>query len=98
MAEFLFTSPQELASTTILGGNVDTDKFLFCNTELEIGVYLTAPLFGLLTTSSGVVAIPGIYTGEVTANFTMTIVSLGNNSGMLIGDSGGWFFRRRKHR
>jgi hypothetical protein len=28
MAEFLFTSPQELASTTILGGNVDTDKYL----------------------------------------------------------------------
>lgn len=36
MAELLFITPQEMTSSTILSGNTDTDKFLFCilNTQL----------------------------------------------------------------
>ena len=36
MAEFLFITPQELKSTTILGGNVDQDKFLFSIANVQI--------------------------------------------------------------
>ena len=38
MAEFLFVTPQEIAKTTILGGNVDIDKYVFCiaNTQITI--------------------------------------------------------------
>ena len=38
MAEFLFITPEEIASTTIMGGNVDVDKYLFCiaNTQLTV--------------------------------------------------------------
>lgn len=36
MAELLFITPQEMTSSTILSGNTDTDKYLFCilNTQL----------------------------------------------------------------
>ena len=36
MAELLFITPLEMTSSTILSGNTDTDKFLFCilNTQL----------------------------------------------------------------
>ena len=34
--EFLFITPQELKSTTILGGNVDKDKFLFSIANTQI--------------------------------------------------------------
>ena len=36
MAELLFVTPQEMTSSTILSGNTDTDKYLFCilNTQL----------------------------------------------------------------
>ena len=36
MAEFLFITPQEMASTTILGGNVDIDKYLFCIANVQL--------------------------------------------------------------
>ena len=36
MAEFLFITPEELKSTTILGGNVDPDKFLFSIANTQI--------------------------------------------------------------
>lgn len=38
MAELLFISPSELTETTILGGNVDIDKYTFCilNTQLSV--------------------------------------------------------------
>lgn len=36
MAEFLFITPQEMASTTILGGNVDVDKYLFCIANVQL--------------------------------------------------------------
>lgn len=36
MAELLFVTPKEMTSSTILSGNTDTDKYLFCilNTQL----------------------------------------------------------------
>ena len=34
--EYLFITPQELKSTTILGGNVDKDKFLFSIANTQI--------------------------------------------------------------
>ncbi len=38
MAELLFITPQEMTSSTILSGNTDTDKYLFCisNTQLSV--------------------------------------------------------------
>ena len=36
MATLLFISPQELASTTILGGNVDIDKYQFTIEQTQI--------------------------------------------------------------
>jgi len=36
MAEFLFITPQEMTSTTILGGNVDIDKYLFCIANVQL--------------------------------------------------------------
>lgn len=44
MAELLFTSPEELAETTILGGNVDIDKYTF--TILSTQVRVIEPLLG----------------------------------------------------
>jgi len=46
MAEFLFITPQEMTSTTILGGNVDIDKYLFCIAQTQIRVI--EPLLGTL--------------------------------------------------
>lgn len=42
--ELLFTSPSELAETTILGGNVDIDKFTF--TILSTQLRVIEPLLG----------------------------------------------------
>lgn len=44
MAEFLFITPQEMASTTVLGGNVDIDKYIFCIANVQLTVI--EPLLG----------------------------------------------------
>lgn len=44
MAEFLFISPQDITNTTILGGNVDVDKYLFSIANTQITVI--EPLLG----------------------------------------------------
>ena len=44
MAEFLFIQPSEIASTTIMGGNVDVDKYIFCVADTQISVI--EPLLG----------------------------------------------------
>ena len=44
MAELLFTSPSELAETTILGANVDIDKYTF--TILSVQLSVIEPLLG----------------------------------------------------
>jgi len=36
MAEYLFITPTDLKSTTVLGGNVDEDKYLFCVADIQI--------------------------------------------------------------
>ena len=46
MAELLFITPQEMTDTTIIGGNVDVDKYTMCilNTQLRV----IEPLLGSL--------------------------------------------------
>lgn len=44
MAELLFITPQEITQTTIIGGNVDTDKYQMC--ILETQVRIIEPLLG----------------------------------------------------
>lgn len=44
MAELLFLTPQEMTQTTIIGGNVDTDKYQMC--ILETQVRIIEPLLG----------------------------------------------------
>ena len=36
MAELLFITPQEASSSTILSGNIDIDKFLFCIANVQL--------------------------------------------------------------
>jgi len=33
--EILFITPQEMTSTTIMGGNVDVDKYVFCISDVQ---------------------------------------------------------------
>jgi len=44
MANFLFTSPTELKSTTIIGGNTDQDKYIYIISDVQETVIL--PLLG----------------------------------------------------
>lgn len=44
MAELLFITPQEMTSSTILSGNTDTDKYLFC--VLQAQITTIEPLLG----------------------------------------------------
>lgn len=44
MAELLFITPQEMTSSTILSGNTDTDKYLFC--ILNVQLTTIEPLLG----------------------------------------------------
>jgi hypothetical protein len=64
MAEFLFITPQELASTTILGGNVDTDKFLFCIANVQVTVIeplLGTELYDKILTEAEADTLTGLY-------------------------------------
>jgi hypothetical protein len=42
--EILFLTPQEISKTTIMGGNVDLDKYTFCIAETQVKVI--EPLLG----------------------------------------------------
>jgi hypothetical protein len=44
MAELLFIRPEEITATTVLGGNVDIDNYLFCVSKAQRTVIL--PLLG----------------------------------------------------
>jgi len=46
MAEFLFVTPEEMASTTVLGGNVDVDKYIPCVASVQLTII--EPLLGTL--------------------------------------------------
>lgn len=64
MAELLFITPQEMTSSTILSGNTDTDKFLFCilNTQLTtIEPLLGSELYDKIKTDKENNALTGLY-------------------------------------
>ncbi len=44
MAELLFIEPSEMTATTILGGNVDIDKYVFCIANVQLTII--EPLLG----------------------------------------------------
>ena len=44
MAEYLFIQPEEIVSTTVMGGNVDLDKYVFCIADTQLSVI--EPLLG----------------------------------------------------
>ena len=44
MADFLFISPTEIKQTTVVGGNVDDDRFVFIISDVQNTVIL--PLLG----------------------------------------------------
>ena len=44
--ELLFITPEQMTSSTILSGNIDTDKYLFCIADAQISVI--EPLLGSL--------------------------------------------------
>ena len=44
MAEKLFITPAEMSATTILGGNVDIDSYIWCIAEAQISII--EPLLG----------------------------------------------------
>lgn len=46
MAELLFIQPNEITQTTVLGGNVDIDKYQFCVINAQVSVI--EPLLGTL--------------------------------------------------
>ena len=46
MAEILFIQPDDMTKTTVLGGNVDIDKYIFCIANAQISVI--EPLLGTL--------------------------------------------------
>lgn len=46
MAELLFITPAEMTSSTILSGNTDTDKYLFCIANVQLTTI--EPLLGSL--------------------------------------------------
>ena len=46
MAELLFLRPDEMTATTVLGGNVDIDRYVFCVANIQVTVI--EPLLGTI--------------------------------------------------
>jgi hypothetical protein len=64
MADFLFIQPSEISSTTIMGGNVDVDKFLFSIAETQISVIeplLGSELYDLILAGAEANTLTGLY-------------------------------------
>ena len=64
MAELLFITPQEMTSSTILSGNTDTDKYLFCilNTQLTtIEPLLGTTLYDKIISDKEGAGLTGLY-------------------------------------
>tara|TARA_R110000772_G_scaffold36098_4_gene86645 strand:+ start:4970 stop:5497 length:528 start_codon:yes stop_codon:yes gene_type:complete len=64
MAEFLFIQPSEIASTTIMGGNVDIDKYIFCVADTQISVIeplLGTELYDVIVTGATAGNLAGLY-------------------------------------
>lgn len=64
MAEVLLINPSEMTSETILGGNVDVDKYAFCIADTQVS--LIEPLLGteLYDKMIADYAVPLTYTGD----------------------------------
>lgn len=64
MADFLFIKPLELAQSTILGGNVDIDKYSFCILNVQITVIerlLGTELYDKIYLEASTGALTGLY-------------------------------------
>ena len=64
MATKLFISPQQIKQTTIMGGNVDVDKFNFCIESTQIQVIeplLGTELFDKIVTDFTADTLSGLY-------------------------------------
>ena len=64
MAELLFITPQEMTSSTILSGNTDTDKFLFCIANVQLTTIeplLGSELYDKIITDKTANALSGLY-------------------------------------
>jgi hypothetical protein len=64
MAELLFVTPQEMTNSTILSGNTDTDKYLFCilNTQLTtIEPLLGSELYDKIISDIEAETLTGLY-------------------------------------
>ena len=75
MAELLFVTPQEMTSSTILSGNTDTDKYLFCilNTQLTtIEPLLGSELYDKIISDIEAETLTGLYL-ELYADFIKPI-------------------------
>ena len=64
MAEFLFIQPSEITSTTIMGGNVDIDKYIFCVADTQISVIepmLGTELYDKIVADASTDSLTGLY-------------------------------------
>jgi len=64
MAEFLFITPQEITSTTVMGGNVDPQKYTFCIANTQVTVIeplLGTELYDKIKTEAEANTLTGLY-------------------------------------
>jgi hypothetical protein len=64
MAELLFITPEEMTKSTILSGNTDTDKYIFCIADAQISVIeplLGSILYDKIKTDIEGVGLSGLY-------------------------------------
>jgi len=76
MAELLFITPQEMTSSTILSGNTDTDKFLFCIANVQLTTIeplLGSELYDKIITDKTANTLSGLYL-ELYTDFIKPIV------------------------
>ena len=75
MAELLFITPYEMTSSTILSGNTDTDKYLFCILQAQITTIeplLGTELYDKIKTDIEAETLAGLYL-ELYADFIKPI-------------------------
>ena len=64
MADFLFITPEEITSTTLMNGNVDIDKYVFCIEDTQISVIeplLGTELYDKIVTDATADTLAGLY-------------------------------------
>jgi hypothetical protein len=85
MAELLFITPQEMTSSTILSGNTDTDKYLFCILQAQITTIeplLGTELYEKIKTDLGNVSGVGNLTGLYLELYTDFIKPITKNEAL----------------